>query len=189
MRLILCSRSPFRRVKFCSRSQFISKGLVSKMSQNKWFMEYFDFILDLISGIAHIFARNILHSRTHPHNYFDFAPEVAKSIFVVAHPSVPFGFAHFTPRSGACSPLSFFFFSNPYGVANGARRTPLVVQALRACTPDPFGVRYKIREGDFITLRKLRFFFVVARSSAFGFLPARNRYPTGTGIKNPSDFL
>lgn len=89
-----------------------------------------------------LFWTHIFWSRTHPHNYFDFAPEVAKSIFVVAYPSVPFGFAHFTPRSGACSPHSFFF-STPTGLPNGARRTPLVVQALRACTPDPFGVRYK----------------------------------------------
>lgn len=107
-----------------------------------------------------LFWTHIFWSRTHPHNYFDFAPEVAKSIFVVAHPSVPFGFAHFTPRSGACSPHFFFFFFNPYGVAQwGSYGPPLVVQALRACTPDPFGVRYKNPFGIFIMLRKLRFLF------------------------------
>ena len=43
MRLFLCSRSPFRRVKFCSRSQFISKGLVSKWVKISGLWNIFDF--------------------------------------------------------------------------------------------------------------------------------------------------
>ena len=97
-----------------------------------------------------LFGPHIFWSRTHPHNYFDFAPEVAKSIFVVAHPS---GSLISHPVQVLVHRIFFFFFSN------GVLRAPLVVQALRACTPDPFGVRYKNPFGIFIMLRKLRFLF------------------------------
>ena len=137
---VFCSRSPFRRVNFCSRSQFISKGLVSKTSKISGLWNIFDF--NFLESLTFL-ARNILHSHT-PAQLLWLRTWSGQSIFVVAHPLVPFRFAHFTPVQVLGSPHSFFFFfSNPYGVANGALRAPLVVQALRACTPDPFGVRYK----------------------------------------------
>ena len=95
------------------------------MSQNKWFMNIFDFNFgfNFLESLTFL-ARNILHShhisfwthifwsRTHPHNYFDFAPEVAKSIFVVAYPS---GSLISHPVQVLVHRIFFFF--NPVGVA------------------------------------------------------------------------
>lgn len=147
---------------FCSRSQFISKSLVSKMSQNKWFMNIFDFnfgfnFLESLTFWPEIFCTrttflfwtHIFWSRTHPHNYFDFAPEVAKSIFVVAYPSVPFGFAHFTPRSGACSPHSFFFFQPRRGCPMGPVGPHWLYKPLGLVHRTPLGSGIKIPFGDF----------------------------------------
>lgn len=92
----------------------------------------------------------IFWSRTHPHNYFDFAPEVAKSIFVVAHPSVPFGFAHFTPRSGACSPHFFFFFFQPRrGCPMGSYGPHWLYKPEGLVHRTPLGSGIKIPFGDF----------------------------------------
>ena len=120
------------------------KGLVSKMSQNKWFMNILDFnfgfnFLESLTFLDPIFS-GVAHTRTITLTSHLKWPKVFSQSLTLRFPS---GSLISHPFRCLFTAFFFFFFSTPQGLPNGARRTPLVVQALRACTPDPFGVRYK----------------------------------------------
>ena len=175
--------------------------LVSKMSQNKGFMNIFDFnfgfnfleSLTFLAWFPTFFWPEIFCTRTtfllDP--YFLESHTPAQLLWLRTwsgqkyfRSRSPFGSLRvrsFHTRSGACSP---HFFLQPHrGCPMGPVGPHWVYKPFGLVHRTPKGSGIKIPKGIFITLRKLRFFFVVARSSAFGFLPARNRYPTGTGIK------
>ena len=135
---------------FCSRSQFISKGLVSKMSQNKWFMEYFwlNFGFNFLESLTFL-ARNILHSHT-PAQLLWLRTWSGQKYFRSRSPFGSLRVRSFHTRSGACSPpFFFFFFSTPTGLPMGPVGPHWLYKPFGLVHRTPLGSGIKIPFADF----------------------------------------
>ena len=142
---------------FCSRSQFISKGLVSKMSQNKWFMNIFDFNFgfNFLESLTFL-ARNILHSHhiSFLDPYFLESHTPAQLLWLRTwsgqkyfRSRLPFGSlrvrSFHTPFRCLFTAFIFFFFCNPVGVAQWGPTGPIGCTSPSGLYTGPLWVRYK----------------------------------------------